>query len=75
MIQCYDRDHLVMARGQARIQEQFPNLPKHITLEYITDSYATISKHSSHHKVDFILLDLGINREHVTDNIRGFSFQ
>ena len=75
LIQCYDRDHLVMARGQARIQEQFPILPSHITLDYLTSSYATISDHSPHHWVDFILLDLGINREHVTDNVRGFSFQ
>lgn len=75
LIQCYDRDHLVMARGQARIQEQFPTLPPHITLEYITSSYATMAEHSPHDSVDFILLDLGINREHVTDNARGFSFQ
>lgn len=75
LLQCYDRDHLVMARGQATVQERFPILPENITLDYINHSYATIADHSPHGKVDFILLDLGINREHVTDNIRGFSFQ
>lgn len=46
VLQCYDRDHLVMAHGQARVQEYYPTLPDHITLEYITDTYATISQHS-----------------------------
>lgn len=70
LLQCYDRDHIIIEHGKARVQEQFPSLPEHINIEYITDSYASISKHSPHKQVDFILLDLGINREHVTDNAR-----
>lgn len=75
VIQCYDRDHIVMGHGKIRINEQFPVLPHHITLQYINESYATMAKHSPQHGIDFILLDLWINREHVTDNKRGFSFQ
>ena len=50
-------------------------MPDHITIEYVNESYATMESHVSNQKLDFILLDLGINREHVTDNARGFSFQ
>jgi 16S rRNA (cytosine1402-N4)-methyltransferase len=42
---------------------------------YIHDTYAHITDHLPQHSVDFVLLDLGINREHVTDPDRGFSFQ
>lgn len=40
------------------------------------DSYTNITSYLQHsQKADFVLLDLGINREHVTDNIRWFSIQ
>ena len=36
-------------------------------LNYIHDTYANIPRYLKPHSVDFILLDLGINREHITD--------
>lgn len=63
-----------MAHGKARIQTEIGVLPTGMTLETVRDSYATMTTNLSQ-KADFILLDLGINREHVTDNARGFSFQ
>lgn len=42
----------------------------------IQDSYTNILSHlPAGQKADFVLLDLGINREHITDETRGFSFQ
>lgn len=74
-LQCYDRDHIVIENGKKRVSEQFPQLPEHMNVEYINESYASMIDHVPSEKFDFILLDLGINREHVTDNVRGFSFQ
>ena len=74
-LQCYDRDHIVIEHGKQRVQDEYPQVPPHITVEYINDTYAQMFSHAPVEKFDFILLDLGINREHVTDNRRGFSFQ
>jgi 16S rRNA C1402 N4-methylase RsmH len=36
-------------------------------IHYINDTYSHLDSHLKANSVDFILLDLGINREHVTD--------
>ena len=44
-IQCYDRDHIVIEHGKQRIQQEYPVLPDHITIQYINQSYATMQSH------------------------------
>ncbi len=73
-IRWFDRDTIVMEHGKQYIWEYMWSSSK-VWLHYINDTYAHIPQYVSSHSVDFILLDLGINREHVTDPDRGFSFQ
>jgi len=63
-----------MEHGKQYVAEQIWT-NSNIWLQYINDTYANIPKYMSRHSIDFILLDLGINWEHVTDPDRGFSFQ
>lgn len=73
--QVYDRDHLVLARGKKRLYDTlWHDSFFHKKIEYINDSYINIPFHTKK-SVDFVLLDLGINWEHVTDMQRWFSFQ
>lgn len=46
-----------------------------LSINYIHDTYANLHHHLSPWTVDYLLLDLGINRHHVTDDTRWFSFQ
>lgn len=72
---CFDRDYQVMERGKLLVKESFPSLPSNLQMHYINQSYATMAEELNDMRADFVLLDLGINWEHVTDNARGFSFQ
>lgn len=71
-IRWFDRDNLVLNHGKEYVNNI---LTKNININYINDTYANISKYIKNNIVDFILLDLGINWEHVTDPERWFSFQ
>jgi len=73
-IRWFDRDSLVLSHGKQYISD-YIWWHTHIWIHYINDTYAHIPQYIPKHTVDFILLDLGINWEHVTDPDRGFSFQ
>lgn len=74
-----ERDPRVLEHGKAYVAEalkvwKIEELEQLLTL--INDSYANIAQClPAGQKVGFVLLDLGINREHVTDNERWFSIQ
>lgn len=74
LLTCCDRDSQVLDRGKDFLQQEFPQMDERITIDFIADSYANLNSHLPN-PIDFVLLDLGINREHVTDNSRWFSFQ
>ncbi len=73
-IRWFDRDALVMEHGKQYVEAKIwtNNI---LWLHYINDTYAHIPHYITSKSIDFILLDLGINWEHVTDPDRGFSFQ
>ncbi len=73
-IRWFDRDISVMAHGKQYVSESFWS-NNDIWIQYINDSYANILNYVPKKSIDFILLDLGINWEHVTDPDRWFSFQ
>ena len=73
-IRWFDRDSLVLEHGKQYISDYiWWDTPDWI--HYINDTYAHLPQYISKHNVDFVLLDLGINWEHVTDPDRWFSFQ
>lgn len=70
----FDRDSNVLEHGKAYIGNHIQDINS-ITITYINDSYANSLQYIKPQSVDFLLLDLGINWEHVTDSNRWFSFQ
>lgn len=73
-IRWFDRDSLVLEHGKQYVSDHIW-WNSYIWMHYINDTYAHIPKYIAKNTVDFMLLDLGINWEHVTDPDRGFSFQ
>ena len=68
----FDKDAEVLDYGAAYLWSK-TTPSEHI--ELINASYATAKEHLDSESIDFVLLDLGINRAHVTTDERGFSFQ
>lgn len=59
-----DRDSAMLEHARLRCAEKK-------TITFVQDSYAHFAKYMQN--VDFILLDIGVNREHFEDRSRGFS--
>lgn len=59
-----DRDPSMLAHARSRCVGKD-------TITFVQDSYAHFPQYVQH--VDFILLDIGVNREHFEDRSRGFS--
>lgn len=59
-----DRDVVMLDHARARCADM-------ATVTFVNDSYANFSHYAS--VVDFILLDIGVNREHFEDRSRWFS--
>lgn len=72
-IRWFDRDSIVLEHGKQYIKENRNNKPE--IINYINDTYAHIATYIPANTINFILLDLWINWEHVTDPNRWFSFQ
>ncbi len=70
----FDRDSNVLEHGKEYIGKHIQDINT-ITITYINDSYANSLQYIKPQSIDFLLLDLGINWEHVTDSDRWFSFQ
>ena len=70
----FDRDSNVLAHGKEYVWKHLQDI-KNINITYINDNYANSLQYIKPNSVDFLLLDLGINWEHVTDPERWFSFQ
>lgn len=77
---CMERDPRVLENGKKYLIEELKNRGINLELnlelntqhlKLLNDSYANIAQYlPPGQKVGFVLLDLGINREHVTDNER-----
>lgn len=63
-----------MAHGKEYVGQHIQEI-ENVEITYINDNYAQSTNYLEPNSVDFVLLDLGINWEHVTDPERGFSFQ
>ena len=59
-----DRDSTMLEHARLRCSEKK-------TITFVQDSYAHFANYMQ--DVDFILLDIGVNREHFEDRSRGFS--
>lgn len=76
-----ERDPRVLEHGKAYLEENIIGLwalsiKLAFDIQLFNDSYANIAQYlPPGQKAGFVLLDLGINREHVTDNERWFSIQ
>lgn len=72
MAELYPNSHIfAIDRDPNILQKAKENTQQHNNIKYIHDSYANIDKHCP--KADFILLDIGVNREHFEDKSRWFS--
>ncbi len=73
-IRWFDRDFLVLEHGKQYVSDYIWEGVS-VWMHYINDTYAHVTQYIPKNTVDFMLLDLGINWEHVTDPDRWFSFQ
>ncbi len=68
-----DRDNAILQKAKNYIQ-----IPEWSSVAYVHDSYANIANVADRHDIkgfDMMVLDLGINREHIADSARGFSIK
>ncbi len=64
-----DKDQQMLQKAQKRLEQFWDKI------EFVHSSYANLDKVLEDQKVDFMLLDLGVNMEHFKDWDRGFSIK